>query len=265
MTPSECKQCLSRLHCVVIIPTYNNGGTITDVVSDVLRYCEDVIVIDDGSTDETSCLLRNYKNIVIIRHKKNLGKGAAILSGFEAASKYRFRTKHLGYNAHYAITIDADGQHDAADIISFAEEIQKHPNCLLIGIRSPERTCGIIPSGNKFANDFSNFWFVVATGCRLKDTQSGFRLYPLSKIRILNLATAGYEFEVEIIVKSAWNHIEIRSVPIHVNYPPNRVSHFNPYRDFLRISRLNTRLVLRGLLWEIPWNFVRSLMSFNAK
>ena len=265
MTPSECKQCLSRLHCVVILPTFNNAGTIIETVLNVQRYCDDIIVVNDGSTDETSQLLSSCKKITVITHRTNLGKGAAIQSGFQAALKYRFHSKHFGYHTRYAITMDADGQHYAEDITSFAEEIQKHPDYLLIGSRTLELTCGKAPLGNKFANRFSDFWFTVATGHRLKDTQSGFRLYPLQKIRSLHFTSSRYDFEIEIIVKSSWNKIAIRNVPVHVCYPANRVSHFHPLKDFLRISRLNTVLVLRALFWEYPSRFIQSLTLSNIK
>ena len=257
MTPFECKQCLKRMHCVIILPTYNNAGTIIDVVSNVQRYCDDVIVVNDGSTDETALLLGRCKNIAVVTHKENSGKGAAIQSGFNAALRCRFHTKHSGYHARYAITMDADGQHHAEDIISFAEEIKKYPDCLLIGRRVSELTTGKIPLGNRIANRFSDFWFAVATGRRLRDTQSGFRLYPLQKIRMLCVSSRRYDFEIEVIVKSSWNRIQIRSVPVHVNYPSDRISHFHPLKDFLRITRLNTLLVLRALLWEYPLSFFR--------
>jgi uncharacterized protein (DUF2062 family) len=111
-----------------------------------------------------------------------------------------------------------------------------------------------MPGKNTFANKFSNFWFTLETGIRLSDTQSGFRLYPLHKLKGLRFFTTKYEFELEVIVQAAWRNIQVVNIPVKVYYPPRgeRVSHFRPLHDFTRISLLNTVLVLVAFLWYWP-------------
>jgi hypothetical protein len=113
---------------------------------------------------------------------------------------------------------------------------------------------GQMPSGNNFANKFSNFWFTAQTGRRLKDTQNGFRLYPLAAMKGMRPLTSRFEAELELLVRAAWKGIPIRPVPVNVFYPPKdeRVSHFRPGKDFLRISLLNTCLTILAILYGYP-------------
>lgn len=111
-----------------------------------------------------------------------------------------------------------------------------------------------MPRGNTFANRFSNFWFRLQTGIDLQDTQSGYRLYPLGALRGLGLITSRYEAELELLVFAAWAGTPIISVPVKVYYPPadERVSHFRPVYDFVRISILNTVLCVLALVYGYP-------------
>ena len=125
-----------------------------------------------------------------------------------------------------------------------------------------------MPGKNTFANKFSNFWFTLETGIKLQDTQSGYRLYPLQQMNVDKwYYTAKYEFELEALVFAAWGDIAVKNIPVHVYYPPQeeRVSHFRPFRDFTRISILNTVLVFITFLWIIPRNFFRKLTWKNCK
>ena len=156
----------------VIIPTYNNAGTIADVVQRSLLQCSDVIVVCDGCTDNTLEILNGLKERpCIVELKKNSGKGAALKAGFRYALEKGFA---------YAITLDGDAQHYPEDIPVLLAANQKHPGALIVGERkgldAADRS-----SGSKFANSFSNFWFALQTGRYLKDTQTGYRLYPLKK------------------------------------------------------------------------------------
>lgn len=245
---------MAALGCVVLIPTYNNAGTLAQVISDVKEYASDVIVVNDGSTDNTAEILTAIEDIRIISYAENRGKGYALKLGLSKAYEWGYR---------YAITIDSDGQHYADDITVFVERIEQSPDTLLIGARN--LTADNMPSKNTFANKFSNFWFKIETGQSLSDTQSGYRLYPLEKLQNIRLVTRRYEFEVEIIVRAAWRGVKVENVPIKVYYAPDdkRVSHFRPLRDFTRISLLNSVLVLYALLVYYPWRFVRSLTPDN--
>lgn len=256
-TASVWQKKLKALEIVVVIPTYNNGRTLAAVIEDVGRYAEDMIVINDGSTDHTAAILKQYPDIKTVTHPVNKGKGTALKHGLSLAEKEGFR---------YAITIDSDGQHFASDIPCFIEAIEKEPDTLLVGARN--LTSDNMPGRNTFANKFSNFWFRLETGLKLEDTQSGYRLYPLRKINAESCwYTAKYEFELEAIVFAAWGNVAVKNIPIHVYYPPRkeRVSHFRPFRDFTRISILNTVLVLITFLWILPRKLLRRLSWTNIK
>lgn len=250
------KERMSALKCVVLMPTYNNAGTIAKVIADVKQYSEDVIVVNDGSTDDTKNILASIADIKIIDYPKNKGKGYALKLGLQKAYEWGYR---------YAITIDSDGQHYADEIPTFLDKIEEKPDSLLIGARN--LAADNMPSKNTFANKFSNFWYKVETGKTLSDTQSGYRLYPLEKLQKIHFITRRYEFEVEIIVRAAWRGVNVENIPIKVYYPPveERVSHFRPLQDFTRISILNTVLVLYAILVYYPWKFLRLFTIANIK
>lgn len=252
----EDKERMASLKCVVLIPTYNNAGTIAKVIADVKEYSADIIVVNDGSTDDTKNILASIENIKVIDYPNNKGKGYALKLGLQKAYEWGYR---------YAITIDSDGQHYADDIPTFLDKIEEKPDSLLIGARN--LAADNMPSRNTFANKFSNFWYKVETGKTLSDTQSGYRLYPLEKLQNIHFITRRYEFEVEIIVRAAWRGVNVENIPIKVYYPPveERVSHFRPLQDFTRISILNTVLVLYAFLFYYPWKFVRLLTPTNIK
>lgn len=238
----------------VIIPTYNNAGTIADVVSRALVQCDDVIVVCDGCTDDTVNILNALAvKPVILDLKVNQGKGTALKEGFRFALKEGFA---------YAITLDGDGQHYPEDIPLMLEANRRHPGALIVGERkdldSVERS-----KGSKFANSFSNFWFAIQTGRYLKDTQTGYRLYPLKKLHGLSLLTSRYEAELELMVFASWNGVKLVSEPVNVYYPPReeRVSHFRPGKDFLRITILNTVLCFLAVVYALPLKLFRCIMT----
>lgn len=248
---------LKQLGIIVIIPTYNNDKTLSSVIESVRFYAPDILVVNDGSTDHTADFLSQELNLHTITHPTNQGKGTALKHGLCYA-------KEQGYR--YAITIDSDGQHFASDIPAFIEAIEKEPDTLLVGARN--LASDNMPGKNTFANKFSNFWFTLETRIKLQDTQSGYRLYPVQRMNVDKwYYTAKYEFELEALVFAAWDDIAVKNIPVHVYYPPQeeRVSHFRPFRDFTRISILNTVLVLVTFLWIVPRNFFRKLTWKNCK
>ncbi|NMH27707.1 DUF2062 domain-containing protein [Flavobacterium silvaticum] len=239
---------LNRPDLCVIIPTYNNQKTLGRVIDSVLFYTSNVIVVNDGATDSTADILSSYDNLTIVTHLKNSGKGTALRNGFAKA-------RELGFG--YAITIDSDGQHFASDLPVFVNALEEQGDGIYIGSRN--MTQEGVPKKSSFGNKFSNFWFWFETGIRLEDTQSGYRLYPLNRIPKKSF-TRKFEYEIEVIVRSAWKGIPVTNVPIQVKYDPDeRVSHFRPFKDFTRISILNTVLVTISLFWIHPRNFIRRL------
>jgi len=255
MTLPEIQNAISEKKICVLIPTYNNEKTLKRVIDGVLDYTQNIIVVNDGSTDSTPKILHDYSQIDVINLPENKGKGNGLKIGFRKA-------KELGYN--YAITIDSDGQHYPDDIPVFVEALlEEKQDILLIGNRNMSQDG--IPKKSSFGNRFSNFWFWFETGIKLEDTQSGYRLYPLHKIP-KKYFTPKFEFEIEIIVRTAWRHIPVKNVPIKVLYDPaERVSHFRPFKDFTRISILNTILVTITLLYIIPRNFVNNFKKKSFK
>lgn len=255
MTITEQQQILRDRGICVVIPTYNNAGTIVDVVKRSLVQCCDVIVVCDGCTDGTVDLLNSLdQRPVIVELKKNSGKGAALKEGFRYALKEGFA---------YAITLDGDGQHYPEDIPVMLEANRKHPGALIVGERKDlekaERS-----GGSRFANKFSNFWFALQTGHYLNDTQTGYRLYPLKKLKGLSLLTSRYEAELELMVFASWHGVKLVSEPVNVYYPPReeRVSHFRPGMDFARISLLNAVLCVLALVYGLPLCIFRATMTF---
>lgn len=255
MTISEVQNAISEKKICVLVPTYNNQKTLKRVIDGILEYTENIIVVNDGSTDSTSDILKNYTQITVLNLSENKGKGNGLRVGFRKAKK-------LGFD--YAITIDSDGQHYPNDIPVFVEALlNEKSDVLLIGNRNMSQDG--IPKKSSFGNNFSNFWFWFETGIKLEDTQSGYRLYPLHKIP-KKYFTPKFEFEIEIIVRTAWRHVPVKNVPIKVLYDPaERVSHFRPFKDFTRISILNTILVTITLLYIIPRNFINNFKKKSFK
>lgn len=242
--------------CCVLIPTYNNDQTLEKVINEVLVYTNQVVVVNDGSTDNTNEILQKFNQIEVVSYDKNKGKGYALRKGIRHAYEQGFL---------YAITIDSDGQHFPGDLPKFVKKIDEHPNSIIIGNRNMEQDG--IPGKSSFGNRFSNFWFWFETGIKLPDTQSGFRLYPLEPLSKMKFFTRKYEFEIEVIVRAAWKGIEVTTIPIQVYYAPKetRVSHFRPFRDFSRVSALNTILVIYALLIVKPFEFVKKLNKKNIR
>jgi glycosyltransferase involved in cell wall biosynthesis len=232
----------------VLVPTYNNAGTLATVLNNLLAYTKEIVVVNDGSTDSTAEILNGISGIQIKSYQQNQGKGFALRTGFDFA-------RSLGYD--YAITIDSDGQHYADDLEAFTTSLEQNPNAIIIGARNMDQSA--VPGKSSFGNKFSNFWFWVNTGIRRNDTQSGYRLYPLCLLEKMSFVTKKFEFEIEVLVRSAWAGIDVIEVPVKVYYPEKekRVSHFRPFKDFSRISVLNTVLVTIALLYIKPRDFFR--------
>lgn len=233
------------LNCCIIIPTYNNENTIKRVIDGVIKTAPNyqIMVVDDGCTDGTSEILKNYKDqLIVLKNMPNQGKGIALQKAFKEAWKLGFEN---------AITIDSDGQHYPEDIPLFIKAAQENPGALIMGSRNMDQES--VPGKSSFGNKFSNFWFKVETGITLPDTQTGFRLYPLAPISTLKLFTSKFETEIEVIVKLAWKNTQIVPVKIRVLYDADeRVSHFRPFKDFTRISILNIYLVILTVLYYLP-------------
>jgi glycosyltransferase involved in cell wall biosynthesis len=245
MTPDS-KAAFEKYNCCVIIPTFNNPKTLKAVIESVLEYTNRILVVNDGSTDETENILKEVPGIHVLNLPVNRGKGIALRKGFKEAVS-------LGYER--AITLDSDGQHFASDIPKFFRKLENNPDCLIVGARNMSGES--IPGKSSFGHKISNFWFHFETGIDLPDTQSGFRLYPVKQLDKLKFFTTKFEFEIEVLVKASWSGIAVESVPIQVFYAKGkeRVTHFRPLTDFTRVGLLHFWLVVLTALWYFPQRF----------
>jgi glycosyltransferase involved in cell wall biosynthesis len=241
-----------KYNACVLVPTYNNAQVLGEVLRKLLHYTSRVLVVNDGSTDNTIQIINSLPEIQLISYPANKGKGFALRKGFKEAYE-------LGYE--YVITIDSDGQHYPEDLDKFLLQLEQTPGALIVGARNMNQEN--VPGKSSFGNRFSNFWYWVNTGIKLPDTQSGYRLYPLNKLASKKYFTRKYEFEIEVLVLAAWSSIPVISIPVSVYYPKaeERITHFRPFRDFTRISVLNTFLVLTTFLWIKPRNFFKMLAT----
>jgi glycosyltransferase involved in cell wall biosynthesis len=239
-----------RLKVCILVPTYNNAKTLENLLHDLQFLGAYIIVVNDGSTDNTENILLKFTGIHSVSYSPNRGKGHALRQGFQIAVDQGFE---------YAISIDSDGQHFAKDIPAFLGVIENNPGSLIIGARNMDQHS--VPAKSSFGHRFSNFWYRVETGIELPDTQSGFRLYPVERLRSMTFITRRFEFEIEVIVRAAWKGIPVISVPVSVYYAPpeERVSHFRPFLDFTRISILNTLLVFISFIYIKPRDLLRRL------
>lgn len=234
---------MSSPRACVLVPTYNNAATVETVLRAIQAAGErDILVVNDGSTDGTAAILARIDGITVITNDRNRGKGYSLRRGFEAA---------LAKGFAYAITIDSDGQHAPGEIAKLRAAIAANPGAMIMGAR--DMSGADVPGKSSFGNRFSNFWFRVETGWKLTDTQTGFRAYPLAATCSFRAWTTRFEYEVETIVRLAWRDVPFVQVPVSVRYDfPERVSHFRPGKDFLRISLLNSVLVTLAFLWHWP-------------
>lgn len=245
-----------ELHVCVIIPTYNNHLTLAGVITDVSAYSNHIIVVNDGSTDDTEAIIKTFPHVQLISYPDNVGKGWALRQAFAYAMQ-------KGYK--YAITIDSDGQHFAKDIPVFLDKLEQVQDAIIIGSRNMSQAA--VPGKSSFGHKFSNFWFWVETGIHSPDTQSGFRLYPLYLLEGLKFYTRKYEFEIEVIVRASWRGVYMDSVPVSVYYAPKetRVSHFRPITDFSRVGVLNAFLVVIAFIWIKPRDLFLNLSKKKGR
>ena len=262
----------------IVIPVYDNERTVLQVALEARRLHPHVLVIDDGSTrlpDDFDNILQT-NDIRLIRHPQNCGKGVALQTALKDLHE-----RHVDY----MITLDADGQHSPSDIPAFIDLLEKegqNRDLLVIGTR--DFNTPNVPDSSKFGRKFSNFWIKLETGVTCADTQSGFRAYPVEPLSKLKFHCTRYNFEIEVLTRGLWGGLQLRELPIHVTYEPpeQRISHFHPWKDNVRLSLLHTTLVTRRLLlfphkrivpkpklqlpslWKHPNEFFLFLLKENA-
>ena len=224
----------------VVIPAYNEAATIRTVVQGCLPHVDHVIVVDDGSVDQTLAQLF-VLDIVSVRHPVNQAKAAALQCGFQKA---------LELDVDLIVTLDGDGQHDPTEIPRLLHAALDNPDTLIIAARLKQRETA--PRLRRFANRFADFWVSWAAGYPVVDSQSGYRLYPAALLRVTRLETTpekGFVFESEILIEAARHNFYSKSIAVKSIYREgSRDSHYLPWTDTWRIVRMIAgRLLRRGL------------------
>jgi len=233
----------------VVIPAYNEAATLANIIGRARQHIATVIVVDDGSSDGTADQAE-AAGAWVLRQPVNQGKGAALWRGMQEA---------LARGANAVITLDADGQHCPEDIPKLLEVHGRQPHCLVIAARLEHRDRA--PPLRRFANGMADFWVSWAAGCPIRDTQSGFRLYPaalLRKLPPLENQRRGFVFESELLIHAAHHGHYPAMVKIATLYPSQgRPSHYRPWHDTLRIvAMVAWELIKQGLY---PLGLLRSL------
>ncbi|MDX2507535.1 MAG: glycosyltransferase family 2 protein [Gammaproteobacteria bacterium] len=238
----------AELKWMVVIPAYNEQATIRPLIESVLQQRPNLLlIVNDASNDKTSSILQSVNQemnqavhdegfFTVLDNARNQGKAACLWRGFEQA---------IAQNMEVVITMDGDGQHRAEDIPALLKKHVQQPDKLVIGAR--QSNLKIQPIGRFLANHFANFWISWAAGYGVTDSQSGFRLYPVSLLKKLGALknSEGFVFESEVIIEAAWQGYFTSVVDIPAIYHKNRrASHFKPWQDIKKITRMVARRLL---------------------
>ncbi len=224
----------------LLIPAYNEEKYIEGVIENSSKYEMDIIILDDGSIDSTASIVESLipaysPYLKLIRHSKNLGKGQALITGFDYI-------KENNYSG--VITLDADGQHDTKEIINFLEVIKKEDPDLIIGDRLGN-TEGM-PFIRLATNVFTSWIISKIAGKKVSDVQSGYRYLKTMALKKIKLKTKNFDTEPEIILRAGWHDMKILNVPIKTIYHDDFVSYVNPVKDTIKFFKL----VLNSLKWK---------------
>lgn len=248
---------MSFLPCIVI-PCYNHGATIFGMVERLSSYGLPIFIVDDGSDIVTATALQTLaarESLVrLFRLTENQGKGAAVMHGLREAQANGFS---------HALQIDADGQHDSDDVARFLAAGQSYPSAVISGQPIYDES---VPKGRLYGRYLTHVWVWIETlSFAIGDSMCGFRLYPLSAviplIKRVNISKR-MNFDIEILVRLVWQGVPVQNLSTRVTYPKDGVSHFDLFRDNVRISGTHTKLVL-GMILRLPWLLARRLFGRN--
>jgi predicted LPLAT superfamily acyltransferase len=244
----------------IVIPIYNHKDAIGATVANLAVHGLPILVVDDGSDDATQQVLaalaqRYAPQLTLLRRPVNGGKGAAVMTGLRAA-------REAGYT--HAVQIDADGQHDAADVPRFLDAARAEPGAVILGRPIYDDS---VPKARLYGRYLTHVWVWIETlSFTIRDSMCGFRLYPLDVVCALIDSVAlptQMDFDIEIVVRLYWRRVPFRTLPTRVTYPADGVSHFDVLWDNVRISRSHTRLVC-GMLIRLPMLLAHKFMPQPA-
>ena len=242
----------------ILIPCYNHAGPLAAVLARLAEYGLPCLLIDDGSEPvaaaELDALAARYPWVTLLRHPHNQGKGGAVMTGLR-------RAHALGFS--HALQVDADGQHDLADLPALLAEADKHPAALISGRPLYDDS---VPKGRLYGRYITHVWVWIETlSFAIKDSMCGFRVYPLAATcALLERVALGrrMDFDTEVMVRLYWAGVAVRFLPTRVIYPPDGLSHFDVWRDNLRISWMHTRLVCERML-DLTWGRCRRRLHWS--
>ena len=212
--------------CIALIPAYNEAARVGEVVAVARHHVDEVVVVDDGSTDETVAAAEKT-GAKVLRHSQNRGKGAAIATALD----YFGRS-----DAELAVLLDADGQHDPSEIDKFVDAAEKERADVVVGTRMGD--VRRMPWVRLWTNRFTSRVTSKLAGQRIPDSQCGFRLLRRAVLKDLKLSTARFETETEMLIQAGRAGHKIVSVPIRTIYEPGRTSRIRPWRDTVRFFKL---------------------------
>ena len=245
---------------LVLIPVYDHEQAIGAMVDGVLATGQDCLLVDDGSRATCAAVLdalagAHAPRIRLLRLPANQGKGGAVLAGFAEAAR-------LGYS--HVLQIDADGQHDPADIPRFLQLARQVPRAVVSGVPQYDRS---VPKGRLYGRYLTHVWVWINTwSFAIRDSMCGFRVYPLAPVlRLVAEEPIGrrMDFDTDLVVRLFWRGVAVLNLPTRVTYPSDGVSHFDVWRDNLRITRMHTRLFF-GMLRRSPRLLWRRLRGTAA-
>jgi glycosyltransferase involved in cell wall biosynthesis len=227
----------------VLVPIYDHGATIGHVLDGLAGSGLPILLVDDGSGEETSAAIARaaapYPQVQRLRHARNLGRGAALRTGYRAAAERGFT---------HAVQLDADAQHDPADVPRFVEAAAKDPEALVLGRPVFDES---VERARLWGRQLSRVWVWIETASfAIADPLCGYRCMPLrATLEILETEPCGdhMEFDTEIAVRLVWRGAPVVNIPTRVRYYAEGISHFDLLRDNVRISRMHARLFTLSL------------------
>ncbi len=216
---------------LALIPAYNSAGFLPRLLPDIKNHIPDILVVDDGSTDATATLAKEL-NVNVIRHPANLGKGAALKTGFNFA---------LENDYGIVIALDSDGQHKPQYIPAFLQAYATNKYDLIIGSRIRDKVD--MPFPRRVSNWTTSHLLSVLLRIKIEDLQSGFRLYSRRLLESVFLESDHFELETEIVIKAVQAGMPPHFIPIKVEYGYGFPSHMNGLVDTLRWCRRVLELI----------------------
>ncbi|WP_422417969.1 glycosyltransferase family 2 protein [Pseudomonas sp. GZD-222] len=229
-----------------VIPVYNHELAVPAVVAALLAAGLPCVLVDDASSPACAAVLRQLatqEQVFLLPLAVNQGKGGAVMAGLREATR-------LGFS--HALQVDADGQHDLADVRRFLDHSAVHPEALICGYPQFDAS---VPKGRLYARYLTHVWvWINCLSLQIPDSMCGFRVYPLAPtLALIDQVRLGkrMDFDTEILVRLAWRNQPMRWLPTRVHYPADGLSHFRLFHDNLLISKMHAKLFV-GMLLRAP-------------